>query len=536
MDWKFPYASTRVPVFAANAVATGHPLAAQAGLLMLQRGGNAIDAALAAAISLTVLEPVAAGIGGDAFAMIWDGQTLHAINGSGRSSAGATAQAYAGCAAMPTKGLGAVTVPGAVATWIEMSARFGRLPLQELFGPAIDYAQHGFLVPAHIGRLWRALLPSYAEYPAIQELYTHEGFPPRAGERMRLPRHAESLREIAQTRGESFYRGRLADLIVQACAGKPYGLTREDLASHVSDWVETLQVGYRGHEVHEIPPNSQGLAALLALGILNHFDVRQYGPDSADSLHLQIEAMKLAFSDAYHYVGDPASMPIDGKALLDPAYMETRAGQIDPARARFPKCGKPRDTGTVYLATGDREGLMVSMMQSNGFGFGSGIVAPGTGICLHSRGSAFSLEAGHPNQIGPRKRPFHTIVPAFITKAGKPVMSFGVMGFNMQPQAHLQMVTRLLDHQQNPQAVCDAPRWRIAYEQDAIVLEPGLPAATVADLAARGHRIIETESHFTANSAYGSQQAFGSAQLIYRLEDGYCAASDPRRDGQAAGW
>jgi gamma-glutamyltranspeptidase / glutathione hydrolase len=536
LDWKFPYPSQRTPLLAQNAVATSHPLAAQAGLRMLLRGGNAVDAALAAIISLNVLEPVSTGIGGDAFALIWDGSTLRGINGSGHSPRSWSPEKFAGRNVMPQDGWGSITIPGAVAAWTEISKKFGRLPFADLFSPAVEYARRGFLLTPYIARTWKALLPSYRKYPEISELFTDRGVPPPAGTLFRLPRHAETLSEIAETEGASFYTGRLAEKMVRHARSCDQELTLDDFASQTADWVQPLSQQYHGFSVDELPPNGQGLAALIALGILDHFDLFNFSPDSAESIHLQIEAMKLAFADAYRHIGDSDAMSFGASSFLDPEYLKLRAQSIDLDRAQFPDFGAPRDAGTVYVTTSDASGMMVSMMQSNGRGFGSGIVVPDTGICLHSRGSAFSLEPNHPNQVSGRKRPFHTIVPAFVRQGDRPIMSFGVMGFNMQPQAHVQFAVRLIDHQQNPQAISDAPRWRIAHEERAIVLERGFPESTARQLTERGHTIVETEKWSGASTPFGSALAFGGAQLIYKLPDGYLAASDHRRDGQAIGY
>jgi gamma-glutamyltranspeptidase/glutathione hydrolase len=503
---------------------------------MLLNGGNAVDAAIATAVALTVLEPVSCGIGGDAFAMVWDGTRLHAINGSGRAGRRVSLDLFEGRSTIPTDGWPSVTVPGVVATWMELSRKLGKLPFARLFEPAIEYAELGAMVPPHIARVWKAIFLLYRKHAGIQELFGYRGRTPEAGELVRLPRHAATLREIADTGGESFYRGRIADLIVEAGAGSGFGLGRDDLAEHTSDWVEPLSVRYRDHEVFELPPNGQGLAALNALGILDHFDFAGMAPDSAAVAHIQIEAMKLAFADVYRYVGDARHKAVDPVDFLDPAYLRARAALIDPDRARFPTYGLPKDAGTVYLASGDSAGMMVSMMQSNGRGFGSGIVIPGTGICMHNRGSAFCLDEHHPNCFGPGKRPFHTIVPAFIARGGTPAAAFGVMGFNMQPQAHVQLVSRMVDFRQGAQQLCDAPRWRIAHEEPAIVLEDGFDSDTRNGLVERHHSIVETEQFDAASTPFGSALAFGSAQVVMKHEEGFCAASDPRRDGQPAGY
>jgi gamma-glutamyltranspeptidase/glutathione hydrolase len=351
------------------------------------------------------------------------------------------------------------------------------------------------------------------------------GRAPRVGELFRFPEQAETLTEIARTRGESFYRGTLAKRIADfssACGG---ALDLDDLAAHRPDWVEPIGQGYRGYRVHEIPPNGQGIAALIALGILEHFDLGSTAADSVESLHLQIEAMKLAFADVYRYIADVNAMQIRGASLLDPGYLKSRAQLIRRDRAGQAVPGIP-PSGTVYLATADAGGMMVSYIQSNYMGFGSGVVVPGTGISMQNRGYGFSLQPGHPNLVGGGKRPFHTIIPAFLTRDGKPVMSFGVMGADMQPQGHLQMVVRLVDYGQNPQTAADAPRWKIALD-GSLLLEHAIAEDVASGLAQLGHRIVRASP--------GSTE-FGAAQLIHRLGDAYVAASEPRRDGQAVGF
>jgi len=525
-DWQLPYPSRRMPVFARNAVATSQPLAAQAGLRMLLNGGNAVDAALACAIALTVVEPVSNGIGSDAFAMVWDGKRLHGLNGSGRSPAAWSAGRFAGLSAMPERGWDTVTVPGAVSAWAELSRRFGRLPFETLFEPAIAYARDGFLVTPDVARQWQLQEDMLLGQPGFQEAFLPGGRAPAAGEVFRFPDQAKTLRRIAETGGGAFYGGDLAERLA-ACAAKHGGaLTLEDLAAHRADWVEPLGQDYRGVRLHELPPNGQGLAALMALGILSHWDMAGFPVDSADSVHLQIEAMKLAFADAYRHVADPAAMTLEAGALLDPDYLARRAQRIDLARAQEFGHGAPPDSGTVYLTTADAGGMMVSFIQSNFSGFGSGVVIPGTGIALHNRGRAFSLEPGHPNRVGPRKRPFHTILPGFVTRDGEGVMSFGVMGAAMQPQGHVQIMMRLFDHGQNPQAACDAPRWRVIQGLE-VWLEPAFGPVVMNELKRRGHRLAVAKP---------PSLDFGAAQAIFRLEDGYVAASEPRRDGQAVGF
>ncbi len=341
---------------------------------------------------------------------------------------------------------------------------------------------------------------------------------------------AETLEEIASTRGDSFYRGTLAKRIALASQSDDGAMTEDDLAAHRCDWVDPISAEYRGYELHEIPPNGQGIAALVALGILRNFELASHPVDSADSLHLQIEAMKLAFADVWANVSDPATMKVTPAQMLDPAYLAQRAKSIDMKRTQQHKAGIPRAGGTIYLTAADEKGMMLSYIQSNYMGFGSGIVVPGTGISLQNRGAGFSLESGHPNQVGPRKRPFQTIIPGFLTRNGQPVMSFGVMGGNMQPQGHMQTLLRMVDYRQNPQAACDAPRFKVHRGLD-VDLESTMPPQVAQTLKEMGHNITASEDPY---------MDFGSGQFIWRLgddiDDGYVAASDSRRDGHAAGY
>ncbi|GIX28591.1 MAG: gamma-glutamyltransferase [Burkholderiales bacterium] len=524
-DWDFPYPSQRMPVLAANVVATSQPLAAQAGLAMLQRGGNAVDAALACAIALTVVEPTGNGLGSDAFALVWDGTRLHGLNASGRAPKAWSPERFQGMTAMPVLGWEAVTVPGAVAGWVALSRRFGKLPFADLFELAIRYAADGFLVSPTIARLWAAMAPVLASQPGFAQAYLPKGRPPLPGERFAFPDLAKSLAMIAASEGEAFYRGELAERIAAHARAHGAALTLEDLASHAVDWVEPVAQRYRGFTLHEIPPNTQGIAALEALGILSHFDLASCPADSADSVHLQVEAMKLAFADLYRYVGDPASMTVTPAELLDPAYLRERVTRIDRKKASRPAHRHPGG-GTVYLTAADASGMMVSLIQSNYMGFGSGVVVPGTGVSLQNRGAGFVLAEGHPNQVAGGKRPLHTIIPGFVTRDGAPVMSFGVMGGAMQAQGHVQILVRLADYRQNPQAAADGPRWRID-PGDILAVEHSMPAATVEALRRRGH-VVRVAPRFATE--------FGRAQAIYRLEGGYLGASEPRADGQAVGY
>jgi gamma-glutamyltranspeptidase / glutathione hydrolase len=523
-DWTFPYPSQRMPILARNAVATSQPLAAQAGLSMLYKGGNAVDAALAAAITLTVVEPTGNGIGSDAFAILWDGSKLHGLNASGRSPEGWTLDRFKGKAAMPNTGWDAVTVPGAVSAWVALSEHFGRLPFADLFEPAIRYAADGYLVSPTIARLWARQAPSLQDVPGFAEHFMPNGRAPKAGEKFVAPAHARTLERIAQTKGEAFYRGELAERMAAHSREHGGAMTLADLAAHRADWVEPLAQDYRGYTLHEIPPNGQGIAAQMALGILECFDLGAIPADSADSFHLQIEAVKLAFADISEYVSDADTMRVRNADLLDKEYLRGRARLIDMKKAQTPRYGVPAAAGTVYLTAADASGMMVSFIQSNFHGLGSGIVVDG--ISMQKRGYSFVLRPGHANVVAPRKRPFHTIIPAFVTQDGRPVMSFGVMGGSIQPQAHTQVMVRLADYRQNPQAASDAPRFRLD-DQMNVQLEHDVPAAVIDELKSRGHRTIRSDRWSTE---------FGRGQFIFKLDDGYFAASEKRTDGQAVGF
>ncbi len=526
-SWDFPYPSQRMPLLAKNVVATSQPLAAQAGLQALARGGNAVDAALAAAITLTVVEPTSNGIGSDAFAILWDGKKLVGLNASGRAPAGWTPERFKGREAMPVQGWDSVTVPGCVSAWVELSKRYGKLAFADLFEAAIRYARDGFMVSPITATSWARQAQSFRGFSEFAWTFLPKDRAPNPGERFYCPQQAETLEEIAKTKGESFYRGALAERIVLASKADEGAHVLADFGSHRCDWVEPLSVEYRGYRLHEIPPNGQGIVALMTLGILRQFELSAHAVDGADSLHLQIEAMKLAFADAYRYVSDPATMEFDAGRLLDDAYLARRAKAIDMKRAQDPPPGEPRAGGTVYLTTADASGMMVSYIQSNYMGFGSGVVVPGTGISMQNRGAGFSLKAGHPNRVGPGKRPYQTIIPGFLTKDGAPVMSFGVMGGQMQPQGHVQMVTRIVDYHQNPQAASDGPRWIVNNDFSVSFEEARYAPGVIDELRARGHRVVDPEA-----AMFG----FGGAQLIWRMDDGYCAGSDHRKDGGAVGF
>lgn len=525
LSWDFPYSSRRMPVFAENVVATSQPLAAQAGLRMLLEGGNAVDAALAAAIALTVVEPVSNGIGSDAFAIIWGGSTLFGINGSGRSPAAWSRERFAHLDRMPETGWDSVTVPGAVDLWASLSKRFGILPFETLFAPAIRYAEHGFPVSPVVARAWMPARATYGHLPEFLRVFLPKGSPPVPGERFFSVDMGRTLREIAATRGESFYRGRLARKIAEASHTAGGALTQDDLARHRSEWIAPVHKNFGDARLHEIPPNGQGLAALIALGILSHLDLSRFPVDSADSVHLQVEAMKIAFDLTGRHVGEPTCMDATWPDLLDDAFLAEKAREIRPYKARLAPAEIPQEPGTVYIAAADARGMMVSLIQSNYTGFGSGVVVPGTGISMQSRGRGFILREGHPNCVGGGKRPFHTIMPGFVTSHGRPVMAFGVMGAHMQPQGHVQMMVRIFTYGQNPQAASDAPRWHVC-EDGSLALEPGFDPVVAETLRNRGHRL----------SAEEPSAGYGGAQLIMRADHGWCAASDHRKDGQAVGY
>ena len=536
-DWNAGYASRRSPVFARNIVSTSHPLAAQAGLRMLASGGNAVDAAIATAACMTIVEPCSNGLGSDAFCILWDGKELHGLNASGPAPAAWSRDYFtrkhgADAKTPPARGWDAVTVPGAVAAWVTMSERFGKLPFADLMAPAAEIAERGYAVPVIVQQKW-TLASKVGELtagPGFVDTFLPRGRVPAVGERFAMPHAARALKLIGATKGEAFYRGEIAQAIAAWAREHGGAMTAADLAAYQPEWVAPLAQDYRGHTLHEIPPNGQGIAAQMALGMLQHFDLGSMPVDGPASQHLQIEAMKLAFADVYRFVADPAHMEGTPSQLLDAQYLASRARLIDPARAQAFGPGYGIKGGTIYLSTADESGMMVSFIQSNYMGFGSGVVEPTFGISLQNRGHGFSLDAKSPNCVAPGKRPFHTIIPGFLSKDGQPVMSFGVMGGSIQPQGHIQTVVRMLDYGQNPQAACDAPRWRFNQGLE-INVERHMPVATRDALAALGHRIVGLED---------SYRDFGSGQFIWRLGDptvdGFVAASDPRRDGAAVGF
>jgi len=442
------------------------------------------------------------------------------LNACGRSPSAWTPEYFKGHTRMPDLGWDTVTVPGAVSAWAALSERFGRLTFDRLFEDAIRYAEEGFQVGPLTAGFWQAAATTFADFPDWLDHFTPA---PGPAVLFRRPDLAQTLRAIADSKGESFYRGELASRIDATARAGGGALRKSDLEAHVADWVTPSAIDYRTRVLHEIPPNGQGLAAQIALGILRHLEPAAV--DSAAWVHQQVEAMKLAIHAAFTHFADLRFMRLSVAELLAPESLELAARQITGKAAPLPPVLLPISHDTVYLTAADAGGMMLSYIQSNYLGFGSGIVIPGTGISLQNRGRGFVLDPEHPNCVGPAKRPFHTIIPGFVTELGQPRLSFGVMGGHMQHQGHVQMVTRIFDHQQNPQAASDAPRWHV-YEDFGVGLETGYDVDVLADLEARGHRVRHEKRPWL----------FGGAQLIYRSADGYIAGSDHRKEGHAAGF
>ncbi len=537
-DWKAGYPSVRIPVFARNVVSTSQPLAAQAGLRMLLAGGNAIDATIAAAAAITLVEPVSCGLGSDAFAIVWDGTQLHGLNASGVAPA-AWDRAYferRHNGQIPMRGWDAVTVPGAVAGWAELHRRFGKLSFADVLQPAIEIAERGHAVSPVVQQKWAAQVPVLRDQPGFAQTFMPNGRAPEIGELFRFAAAGQTLRRIAETHGRDYYEGHTAEQLVAHARANGGAMTLDDLRGYRPDWVGTISKDYRGYTLHEIPPNGQGIAALMALGMLSNFDLPSMDADSVDARHLQIEAMKAAFADVYQYVADSRYMTrVRPEDLLDDSYLAERAKRIRLDRATDFKHGTPPAGGTIYLTAADESGMMVSFIQSNYMGFGSGVVVPEVGVSLQNRGFGFSMDPGHQNCVAPGKRPFQTIIPAFLMRDGRPQMSFGVMGGNMQPQGHLQTLLRMIDWKQNPQAACDAPRWKVNRGL-SVDVEAAMQPDVIAELALRGHQLESIDDPY---------MDFGSGQFIWRqgeamengrLIDGYVAASDSRRDGCAVGF
>lgn len=537
-NWANPYPTVRIPLFARNVVSTSHPLAAQAGLRMMLAGGNAVDAAIAAAAAITLIEPVSCGLGGDAFAIVWDGKSLQGLNASGWAPAAWNPEYFAGkygrndrgIAHAPKRGADTVTIPGVVSGWAALHERYGKLPFEDLMVPAIEIAERGTAVPPVVAQKWAAAVPELRTQPGFAEAFMPHGRAPHVGERFVFKDAAETLRRIGRTRGRDVYEGETAEAIVRHLRANGGVHALNDLRDYRPDWVTPISKQFREYCLHEIPPNGQGISALVALGILDQFDLRSLPVDSVESQHLQIEAMKLAMADLYRYVSDPRSMEVSPAQMLDPEYLKARARLIDRRRATMFTPGLLPSGGTIYLTAADENGMMISFIQSNYMGFGSGVVVPGMGVSLQNRGVGFSMDPVSPNVVAGHKRPFHTIIPGFLTRAGRPVMSFGVMGGDIQPQGHVQTVVRMVDYDQQPQAACCAPRWKLNRDF-TLDVESTMRADTISGLQALGHQLKTIDDPY---------MDFGSGQFIWRQsedpEDGYVVASDSRRDGQAVGF
>ena len=530
---EYPYPSKRTATVANNGmVATSQPLAAQAGLDILKKGGNAVDAAIATAATLTVVEPTTNGIGGDAFALVWMKDKLYGLNGSGPSPKSISIEKVkeAGHEKMPTYGWTPVTVPREPASWAKLSDRFGKLPLIDVLEPAIKYAETGYPISPILGQFWKAAYDKMKENLKGEEFkpwfdtFAPNGRAPKIGEVWSSKGHAETLRKIGETKARDFYEGDLANQI-DAFSRKYKGyLRKEDLASYKPEWVEPISVNYRGYEVWEIPPNGQGLLALIALNIFKNFEIPAQA--STESYHKQIEAIKLAFSLTKNKITDSNFSALDIEELLSDLYGKTTSQRITN-EAITPASGEIPKGGTVYLATADNEGNMVSYIQSNYRGFGSGIVIPGTGIALQNRGEDFSLNPEDPNALEGGKRTFHTIIPGFLTKDRKPIGPFGVMGGPMQPQAHLQVISNLIDYRLNPQATIDTPRWQWMDNKNVLV-EHGFPKHIAEGLSRMGHQVKYDMGAAT----------FGRGQIIWRDQETgtYFGGTDGRTDSSIASY
>lgn len=513
-------------------VATSQPLAAEAGLEMLKRGGNAVDAAIATAAALTVLEPTSNGIGGDAFAICWIDGEIYGINGSGPAPKAISAEKVKelGHDKMPTFGKIPVTVPGAPSTWAKLSERFGKLPFEQLFEPAIRYAEEGYPISPTLGFYWESAFNRFNQ-TFNEDIFKHwfdtfapKGRAPKIGEIWSSKGHADTLREIAETKAESFYRGKLAEKIEQFFKEHDGFLTKEDLASYEAEWVKPISVNYRGYDVWEIPPNTQGIVALMALNIAKGFTFTEI--ENVETYHKQIESMKLAFTDGLHYVTESEYMNYTVEELLCEEYAEVRRKLIQKEAVEH-TAGQPKGGGTVYLATADRDGNMVSFIQSNYMGFGSGIVIPNTGIAMQNRGHTFSLDPNHVNYLKPGKKTYHTIIPGFLSKDNVPIGPFGVMGGFMQPQGHFQTVINTIDFHLNPQAALDAPRWQWI-KGKTVHVDPSFPDHIAQALQRRGHDIKRSLNH----------GEFGRGQIIWRdPETGVLyGGTEHRTDGHIASW
>lgn len=534
--------ATRSEVIAQNGMAaTSHPLATQIALDILKKGGNAVDAAIAANAALGLMEPTGCGIGGDFFAIIWDSKTqkLHGLNASGRSPKSLTLEWFKenGYTSIHPHGPLPVSVPGAVDGWFELHGKFGSLAMGEILQPAIDYAEKGFPVTELIAHYLAGNARALQKFDGFKEVYMPGGKPPDKGEIFKNPYLANTYRKLAKEGRDAFYKGDIARTIDQYIREQGGFLSYEDLASHTSEWVDPVSTNYRGYDVWEIPPNGQGIAALQILNILEHYDLSAMGFGSADYIHVFTEAKKLAFEDRAVYYADMSMAEVPVEWLISKEYAAERKKQINPLRAsRSYDPGELSKGETIYLTVADKEGNMVSLIQSNYRGMGSGMTPPGLGFVLQDRGEMFSLDEGHRNVFAPGKRPFHTIIPCFVTKDGQPWISFGVMGGAMQPLGHAQIVINIVDFGMNLQEAGDAPRIYHTGSTEPtggemrdgglLHLESGIPYQVIRNLIQRGHRIMYTVG------PYGGYQA-----IMWDAEKKvYFGASESRKDGQAAGY
>jgi gamma-glutamyltranspeptidase/glutathione hydrolase len=527
----YPYESRRNCLVAKNGVvATSNPLAAQAGLEILMKGGNAVDAAVATAICLTVVEPTSNGIGGDNFAIISKDDKLYGLNSSGFSPRNLSIDQLKekNMDNIDRFGWEAVTVPGAPMGWASCCERFGNLTLEECAQPAIKYAREGFPLQPTVSENWKNAFEFYKthltdeKYQSWFDTFTFEGKAPEMGKMVFLKDHAETLEEIARTNSKSFYSGKLMEKILRFSEKTGGHFTEEDFELYKNEFVDPVGVNYRGYDIWEIPPNGQGIIASEALAILEGLDCSVRNPDY---FHNEIEALKLAFEDGKKYVTQADKMAFDYNRLLDKQYIEKRRNLVG-TRAILPDAGNPTQSGTVYLATADKDGMMVSFIQSNYMGFGSGLVVPGTGIGLQNRGHSFSLDKEAANALEGHKKPYHTIIPGFITKNNRSIGPFGVMGGFMQPQGHLQVISNMADFQLNPQSTLDAPRWQWTGEKN-IIIEKDFTSSIAHELARKGHKIT-----VSLNS-----NLFGRGQIILKNPEGiYVAGTEKRTDGHIALW
>jgi gamma-glutamyltranspeptidase/glutathione hydrolase len=541
-----PAFTTRSEVYAPQVMAaTSHPLATQVALDVMKRGGTAVDAAIAANAAIGLMEPTGNGIGGDLFAIVWDPKTkkLYGYNGSGRSPQGLT-RAYFDeqkMALIPSHGALPVTVPGAVDGWFALHGRFGSMPMAQVLQPAIDYARNGHPVHETIAYYWDRSVPRLSQFPGFSEQFTIEGRAPRTGETWKNENLARTLERMAREGRAGFYEGELPKIVEAYFKENGGFLAAADFAAHQGEWVEPVSVNYRGVDVWELPPSGQGIAALQMLQILEGYDFSKIDFGSTEHLHLLTEAKKLAFADRARYYADPAFVATPVAGLISDEYADTQRARINPNRAQTvvaPGTPPSLDEGdTIYLTTADSSGMMVSLIQSNYRGMGSGMTPPGLGFIFQNRGEQFSLKAGHPNEYAPGKRPFHTIIPAFITKDGQPWVSFGLMGGAMQPQGHVQIVMNLVDFGMNLQEAGDAPRLHHDGSDEPVgavtpmsdggvlQLETGFDYATIRGLMRKGHTVE------FADGPYGGYQA-----IMKNPQGGWVGASESRKDGQAAGY